>query len=193
MKNKELFDHSVSVLVRAYFEGTLASGTCNACAVGNLIVSGLGLTYRKDTSLRALREDDSFYAMRRESYTPSNNYALSNGAASLKWHSCLTRLRSDRANLWPENIDGDMLDASKEIDSTGYSLEEIIDIEGAFESGCIIHYANYCRINKQDVLEDQFRGLMGVMDTLFKIHEVTNTCLQTETRKMFVHPDLQPV
>lgn len=36
MKNKELFDKTISILVKAYFEGTL-DHSCRACAVGNMI------------------------------------------------------------------------------------------------------------------------------------------------------------
>jgi len=37
MKNKEQFDNSIKVLVKAYLEGTLTHGDPCACAVGNLI------------------------------------------------------------------------------------------------------------------------------------------------------------
>lgn len=41
------FNHSVSVLVKAYLNGTLRHGDCNACAVGNLICASLGTQHRK--------------------------------------------------------------------------------------------------------------------------------------------------
>lgn len=43
MKNKELFDRTIGILVKAYFENTLEHGSCMACAVGNLIAANCGL------------------------------------------------------------------------------------------------------------------------------------------------------
>jgi len=37
MKNKKLFDKTISILVNAYLKGTLIHGDSCACAVGNLI------------------------------------------------------------------------------------------------------------------------------------------------------------
>lgn len=42
MKNKELFNRTISVLVKAYFDKTLAHGDCACCAVGNLVCAGYG-------------------------------------------------------------------------------------------------------------------------------------------------------
>jgi len=44
MKNKEQFDNSIKVLVKAYLEGTLEHSEPCACAVGNLIADGMGHT-----------------------------------------------------------------------------------------------------------------------------------------------------
>lgn len=41
MKNKEQFDNSIKVLVKAYLEGTLLHLEVCACAVGNLIADGM--------------------------------------------------------------------------------------------------------------------------------------------------------
>ncbi len=40
MKNKEQFEKTVQVLVKAYFEGTLEHMDCRACAVGNIVGHG---------------------------------------------------------------------------------------------------------------------------------------------------------
>ena len=42
MKNKELFDKSIGVLVNAYNSGTLEYGQCTSCAVGHLISAANG-------------------------------------------------------------------------------------------------------------------------------------------------------
>lgn len=45
MKNQQLFDKTVSVLVNAYFNGYLNPVDCAACAVGNLVAGGLNSNY----------------------------------------------------------------------------------------------------------------------------------------------------
>lgn len=39
MKNKELFDETVNILVNAYQKGTLEYTSCEACAVGNIVAA----------------------------------------------------------------------------------------------------------------------------------------------------------
>lgn len=47
MKNKELFDSTVKILVNAYLNGTLVPGNCHACAVGNIIAARLDIKYNR--------------------------------------------------------------------------------------------------------------------------------------------------
>lgn len=42
MKTTKRFDQAYNALVKAYFNGTLASGSCIACAVGNMICDATG-------------------------------------------------------------------------------------------------------------------------------------------------------
>jgi len=42
MENKEQFDNSIKVLVKAYLNETLKHANCRACAVGNLVCDGMG-------------------------------------------------------------------------------------------------------------------------------------------------------
>ncbi len=39
MKNKSLYDKTVSILVDAYMNDTLQHGNCFACAVGNIVAA----------------------------------------------------------------------------------------------------------------------------------------------------------
>jgi hypothetical protein len=43
MKNKELYDKTISILVKAYLNDTLQQGSCYACAVGNMIAANCGI------------------------------------------------------------------------------------------------------------------------------------------------------
>lgn len=42
MKNPELYNRTVDILVQAYFNDTLRHGNCSACAVGNIIKANGG-------------------------------------------------------------------------------------------------------------------------------------------------------
>lgn len=42
MKNKELFDKTIGILVNAYLNDTLENANCHACAVGNLVATNCG-------------------------------------------------------------------------------------------------------------------------------------------------------
>lgn len=43
MKNQELFDKTVGILVKAFINGTLEAANCSACAVGNIVADSLDL------------------------------------------------------------------------------------------------------------------------------------------------------
>lgn len=61
--------------------------------------------------------------------------------------------------------------AKKQIDSTGYNLDELIKIEAAFES-----------IKSND--KDGYKGLMVVVDVLCEIHECED--IKEETKELFI-------
>lgn len=42
MKRPELYQKTVDILVKAYFDDTLQHGNCYACAVGNIIAGNCG-------------------------------------------------------------------------------------------------------------------------------------------------------
>ena len=59
----------------------------------------------------------------------------------------------------------------KVINSTGYHYKELMKIEYAFEANTDIDSLSYSLEDKKDILEDQFNGLMAVIDVLMEIHE----------------------
>lgn len=106
-QKKATFEHSVDVLVKAYFDGTLVHGDFCACAVGNLIASAHGA---------------SVIPQRETIFKWSNGYP--------KWHlvfySGLTEQKFNKHNYHGEIRD--------EIEATGYTLRNLMRIEAAFES-----------------------------------------------------------
>ncbi|GEO03833.1 hypothetical protein AAE02nite_14970 [Adhaeribacter aerolatus] len=48
MKNKELYDKTIKILVNAYLNNSLVQGNCHACAVGNLVAANLDIKFNQD-------------------------------------------------------------------------------------------------------------------------------------------------
>ncbi len=117
MKNKEQFDNSIKVLVKAYLSDTLRHANCMVCAVGNLVCAGMG-------------------------------YDMIPAVKGWELPSGQLRYYAD----WPYEGSGE-----QEINSTGYTREDIVLIEEAFES--------------KNGDQDGYKGLCAVFDVLVKIHQ----------------------
>lgn len=147
MKNKELFDRSVAVLTKAYINDTLKHGHCQACAVGNLVCAA---RYNGDKQ----EYDDAEIVS-----------AFSGELGSWGWSSVFSAQPNDTdlngMLKWEKSVDlGEYAGrAKREIDSTGYTVDELVEIEYAFES---------CSEEGDKMLN----GLYAVYDVLCEIHEV---------------------
>lgn len=112
MKNQQLFNETVDILVNAYQKNTLRHGDCSACAVGNIIAAKSGITSNTSKSWR-----DCFGA--EEYHTP---YAWADVFST-------DAIKTQRFDIIEyEGV------AKKQIDVTGYSVYELASIELAFES-----------------------------------------------------------
>lgn len=122
MKNKEQFDKSIQLLVKAYFDGSLNAWDCTSCAVGNLVGHG-SWTFKGDSvNTREIK------------------------------------IRPEKSN------------------PTIYTPRELGKIEWAFTRA-----VNYMAFNRP-VDEDNFNGLMNVVDVLQLIHGCTDK--ETEKAKL---------
>jgi hypothetical protein len=114
MKNKALYEKTVSILVQAYFNNTLHHGNPYCCVIGNLIADNMGIAYciNEDTVKIEFIDD-----------VDPNKYGLEYAdGSSPDWYGMVNPLG------WVNNGMGDL-----QIASTGYCLAEIIKIENAFE------------------------------------------------------------
>lgn len=134
MLKPELYQRTVDILVKAYFEDTLRHGDCSACAVGNLVNYG----------------------------KPKETW---------EWASVFYTGGMGQ-ELFPCNYIGK---AKDEIDSTGYTWQELAKIEYAFETA------------PKGISNDEwmFNGLMAVIDVLDQIHENTDTQVTATTKQRF--------
>ncbi len=157
MKNKQLFDKTVGILVKSYMNDTLQHGTCTACAVGNIICHNM---YNGDHR----KWWQTFFAN------------VLNGDGS--WSHVFSTAPDDTGKLSQRFDASRCVDAALEqVKSTGYTVEELAQIEYAFE---IVTQDKDPKIelNVSDCPKDikdhyMFKGLVSVYETLCDIHEVT--------------------
>lgn len=153
MKNKELFNRTISILVNAYHNNTLQHGYCSACAVGNLVAAGINTEAKKSGT------------------------EFQNGVLAV-WDRVF--MTTDRGQYF--EIDKYEGEAKEQIDSTGYSVEDLAKIEYAFEN---VPMPAHCTLYTGDDDEWMFSGLMAVVDALMLIHEADNSEIE-EAKLLFV-------
>ena len=143
---KATFEHSVDVLVKAYLNGTLLHGYCSACAVGNLCANAMG--YQMQPTKHAFEWISNFGGRR---------FPL--------WDEVFISTAPNHQERHTSQYYGE---AKKQIDSTGYTWDQLADIEKSFES------AN----DYEGTDTAMFNGLMAVLDVLAEIHGVDLTVKQ---------------
>lgn len=150
MKNPELYNKTVEILVQSYLNDTLVKGSCACCAVGNIIAANSGVVI--------------------ERVGRPCNYGK--GLPIEEWYGKLLR----RELLTDEEL------------STGYTTQELTQIESAFESNTEIYGRMYDSglYTEKQILEDQYNGLMAVIDVLDKIHENTDSAVTEKSKALFV-------
>ncbi len=185
MKTPERFDRAMTALIKAFFNDHLAKYTCTACAVGNIVAAGYGVTASVDpTNIDAI-----------------NKYWIK--LISSEAGKCITNFEDFRKNIvlasnntpwidhsWGRPLDGLYNKAIDNIRVTGYSVEELYKIEEAFERNTQIKYSQYSGTSKNRIMEDQFNGLMAVVDVLCQLDGIE----PTEYKKSFEYnSELKPV
>lgn len=148
MKTKAQFSKTVDILVKAYLNDTLQHADCSKCAVGNIVNACFPVVSGLQPSF--------------------NKYS--------GWASVFVTDRGDNGKRYlnPQNYTGL---AKIEIDSTGYSWEQLSDVEHAFEMAD--------KGNSYD--EYMFNGLMAVVDVLADIHQI-DLKAKEEAKLLFVRP-----
>lgn len=168
MKNKELFEKTIDILVKAFQQDTLNYWSPCGCAVGNLCAAASGYTVIKPYKYS---EGSIFKEL---SYILAWKGLSDQAIFRPNW----TQVFSDGC-VYNDNS-SHKAEGEKELLATGYTIDELIKIEAAFKRGwqydlrgeAVFDYS----INSEEVTtEKQFQGLLSVYDTLCEIHEVDKT------------------
>jgi hypothetical protein len=154
------FEKAYNALYNAFMNNTLAKGTCTACAVGNIVADALGgKVYKKGDEYKC---------------------DIHNG-----WWSKFFVTITNEQEIKHKRADPDYWRLKK---LTGYSIEELAKIEFAFETNTKIRYFRYDEHTEEQIMEDQFRGLMAVMDVMIELDNIEEGRKYKETFKnKFIH------
>lgn len=150
MKRPELYQRTVDILVDAYFKDTLEHGEPCGCAVGNIVAAtcnNLKRTQQESPTGQIFPYDPDWYYSALRKGWGPNKYRIDEGHGNYQ------------------------------IESTGYTIFQINEIEKAFEN------ENTEELDKDEAM---FNGLMAVIDVLDIIHENTDTAAIQYTKKRFV-------
>jgi hypothetical protein len=153
MKNEALYNKTVNILVQAYFNDTLEHSNCFACAIGNIIAANNGFEFEKK------RPQEVNFTIVTIGWKHSTEWYGGSSGFQDNW-TCINN---------PHRIPKKL---KNEIDNTGYSFQQLIKIERAFEK------ASKCG-------DRMFNGLTAVIDVLDEIHDNKDTALTTASKQKF--------
>lgn len=138
MNRPELYKKTVDILLDAYNNGDLVHGLCSHCAVGNIVRANNPHIRKPEMIIDLFGMEGLWYRLK-----DFPGYVKGDGSA--------------------------LLDAAiDQIDSTGYSVEEIFQIEEAFEGDKPEEPQVLRRVTANK--EEQFKGLTRVLKVLEEIH-----------------------
>lgn len=146
------FEKAYNALYNAFMNDTLAKGTCIACAVGNIVADAMGAKVYS-------QQDDSSIKFR----CSNDNYWWNNLFFTTQCGQRITKIS--------QNSEVKKL-RKKILNLTGYTWRELAKVEKAFEENTEIPFDKYNHHTSKKVMEDQFKGLMAVMDVLIELDEV---------------------
>lgn len=155
------FQKVYDILINAFFTGTLAKGTCTACAVGNIVTAA--------QNGKVIKVEDYF-----KSTIPTGNFV---------WSNIFYTANGEQKNY----IDRYPKKCEELKKLTSYTAEELAEIEYTFETNTNIKFDYYHQHTEQKILEDQYNGLVAVFDVLMRLDNITEVEPQKKLRE---HPNL---
>jgi len=139
------FDKAIKGLVKGYMNDTLVAGICTACAVGNIIAECNKYTIDLLFYFWKDKEDNDIITM---------------------WDDVFLTAIDDRQRIYEDNY---KREAKRQIDSTGYTWEELAQVEFTFEK----------------TQGDMFTKLMAVVEVLCNIEGFNDEIIK-ETKELFI-------
>ena len=144
------FEKAYNALLKAFMDDTLAKGTCTACAVGNIVADAMGT--------KVVRVSPSYFVCNR-----NNNF----------WSDLfVTDAFFNKQKIYNEKSSRAKYIKARLKKLTGYSWKELAKIEHVFETNTKVSKGFYPLIDEKEIMEDQFNGLMAVLDVMIELDEI---------------------
>lgn len=155
---------AINIFLDALNEGTLAKGTCTACAVGNLVSAGMGG--------KILPKQDPLYLICDK---PNSN-----------WGKAFSSTGTGKQIVNPNGFADPYVQDC--IESTEFSAKELMIIENTFEKNTHITYQFYYDYSKEAVREDQINGLKAVVEAMMTFDNCKEPVQEVFTSKAELIP-----
>lgn len=158
------FEKAKDALLNAFLNDTLRAGDCTACACGNIIAAACGIEVPRGETMKEVK------ASTLESFIETEGKTLQLVNWSKKRHG-LT-IGSKTVFFALPSLEG-------ELNEAGYTTAEFARIENAFEQNTKYKIQDYEKLSREEVLQDQFKGLCAVVDVIIDIDNVKvdpNSC-----------------
>lgn len=160
------FEKAYNALLKAFMDDTLAKGTCTACAVGNIVADAMGAKV----------------------YSQQNNYPIVEFRCNKNndWWKEMFITGGNRQRITKISENNEVKKLRKDIlNLTGYTWKELAKVERVFEQNTKINFNCYCDYSEKEIMEDQFNGLMAVMDVLIEFDNIEegNKCKEAFKNK----------
>jgi hypothetical protein len=151
-------EKAIDIFLDAINNGTLAKGTCVACAVGNLVRTGMGIEINLDSNYG-------------DSETWRLGFCTSNGLQ--------TRIKKSDFSSYQLKL------YEKAIAATDFTEDELAAIEYAFETNTQITGCSYDNdgYSKKHVRADQIKGLEAVVKVMLEFDEQSEQVEDVFTKK----------
>ncbi len=148
--------NAIDVFLDALNEGTLAKGSCVACAIGNLVAKGLN------------------------GKITQNKYNFKCNIDNTAWSDLFYTSEGEQILSIRKLDDKDVL---KNINSTEFSWEELAKIEFTFETNTEIQHSKYNQFSKKEIRQDQIKGLEAIVQLMLTFDENKEDVKEVFTNK----------
>ena len=167
--------NAIDIFLDAINEGTLAKGTCVACAVGNLVAHGM--------ESKVVNKDGLFGT--------KPTFGTEPFVVNSIWSNLFMTDSFGYQSLWSHKPNGldemikqpeykSLRDAMEKID---FTVDELRQIEYVFETNTKIKYDAYEDHTKEEVRADQIKGLEAVVKLMLTFDEQVDDVKEVFTTK----------
>ncbi len=180
----ERINEAIEVFLKAIEVGSLAKGNCAACAVGNLVAHGM---IEKESDIiitNPLNYEESLSEVKEVCFDDEDLGRVSSQNWSALFCTMVDGNQHIRRALYLEQIEAGL----KVISYTKFTEEELAKIEYAFETNTEIGWSQYNYYTKEQIRQDQMRGLEAVVQVMLDFDDCKELVSEVFTKRAELIP-----